>query len=217
MTTRVKICGLTTEETVRAAVDAGATHIGFNFFPPSPRYVTPARAGELAREVPEGVEIVALFVDPDDALLDAVVAACHPTLLQLHGKETPERVAAVKARFGIPVMKAARIADAGDIAATAVYDGIADCLLFDAKPPKDKDKLPGGNGVAFDWRLMADWTGATPWMLAGGLEVGNVAEAIRLTGAKAVDTSSGVEDAPGVKNAEKIKAFVAAASSAPAR
>lgn len=213
MTTKVKICGLTTEETVRAAVEAGATHIGFNFFPPSPRYVTPARAGDLARVVPAGVEIVALFVDPDDALLDAVVAACRPTLLQLHGKETPERVAAVKARYGLPVMKAARIADTEDIAATAAYDGVADCLLFDAKPPKDMDKLPGGNGVAFDWRLMADWTGVTPWMLAGGLEVDNVAEAIRLTGASAVDTSSGVEDAPGIKNVDKIKAFVAAARS----
>ena len=207
----VKICGLTTEAAVEAAVAAGASHVGFNFYPPSPRAVTPARAAALARLVPAGVRKVALFVDPDDALLDSVMTALAPDIVQLQGGETPERVAAIKARLGVTVMKAVRVATADDIRAAEPFDRAADLILFDAKPPPAQDRLPGGNGVAFDWTLLAAWTGRKPWMLAGGLDAANVADAVRISGASAVDTSSGVEDAPGVKSVPKIRAFVAAA------
>lgn len=207
----VKICGLRTPESVEAAAAAGATHLGFNFFAPSPRAVTPAEAKLLALHVPEGVKIVALVVDADDALLDEIWEHLHPDIFQLHGKETPERVREIKARFGAVVMKVVRVAEAADARSAEAYDGIADLLLFDAKPPKEKDKLPGGNGLIFDWTALQAYRGKTPWMLAGGLDAANVAEAIRVTGTGAVDTASGAEDAPGVKNPEKIRKFVAAA------
>ncbi|WP_420403348.1 phosphoribosylanthranilate isomerase [Nisaea sp.] len=207
----VKICGLKTPATVAATAAAGATHLGFNFFAPSPRSVTPEEARELVRHVPDGVKIVALVVDADDALLAAIWQNLHPDIFQLHGRETPDRVREIKARYGVAVMKAVRVADAADARDAEAYDGAADMILFDAKPPKELDKLPGGNGLLFDWTALKAYRGGTPWMLAGGLDAENVAEAIRVTGAGAVDTASGAEDAPGVKNPEKIAQFVAAA------
>ncbi|MEP3116329.1 phosphoribosylanthranilate isomerase [Nisaea sp.] len=207
----VKICGLRTPEAVAATAAAGASHIGLNFFPPSPRAVTPEAAKELAAHAPEGVKVVALVVDADDALFEAIWTNVHPDIFQLHGKESPDRVREIKARYGTQVMKVIRVAGAADARSAEAYDGVADFILFDAKPPKDKDKLPGGNGLIFDWTSLQAYRGNTPWMLAGGLDAANVAEAIRVTGAKAVDTASGAEDAPGVKNPDKIRAFVSAA------
>lgn len=206
---RVKICGLTEPEGVRAAVDAGAAYLGFVFFPPSPRSVAPDTARALALLAPPGLVRVALVVDAADELIDTV-AALPIDMIQLHGEESPERVAAVRARTGLPVMKAIGIREAADLAAIARYAPVADQLLIDAKPPKDATR-PGGNALAFDWRLIAGRRWPVPWMLAGGLTPGNVAEAIRLTGARQIDVSSGVESAPGVKDATRIADFVAAA------
>lgn len=207
---RVKICGLRSPEAVAAAVGAGAAYLGFVFFPKSPRHVTLAEAAALAVEVPPGVAKVALVVDADDAALDALTATVPVDMIQLHGREDPARVREVRARWGLPVMKAVGIAGAGDLAKIDLYAGVADQLLIDAKPPEGAD-LPGGNGLAFDWRLLAGRRWPVPWMLAGGLTPGNVAEAVRLTGARQVDVSSGVESAPGVKDAGLVRAFVAAA------
>ena len=207
---RVKICGLRTADDVAAAVAAGAAYVGFVFFPKSPRNVTIAEARALAAEVPAGVAKVALVVDADDALLDDITSQVAIDVLQLHGSESPERVAEVRARYGLPVMKAVGVADEADLEALTTYGRVADQILVDAKPPKDAD-LPGGNGLAFDWRLIAGRRWPVPWMLAGGLDAGNVAEAIRLTGARQVDVSSGVEAAPGIKDAAKIAAFCRAA------
>lgn len=208
--TRVKICGLTEAAHVDAAARAGAAYVGFVFFPKSPRHLTLPQAAALALQVPMGVAKVALVVDADDAALDAIVQAVPLDMLQLHGHESPARVAEVRARFGLPVMKAVGIAGQADLAAIAEYAQVADQILIDAKPPKDA-ALPGGNGLAFDWRLIAGREWNLPWMLAGGLTPANVAEAVRLTGARQVDVSSGVESAPGVKDAAAIAAFVAAA------
>lgn len=207
---RVKICGLRSPDAVAAAVGAGAAYLGFVFFPRSPRHVTLAEAAALAVEVPPGVAKVALVVDADDAALEALVAAVPVDMIQLHGNESPERVRAVRARFGLPVMKAVGIAGPEDLEKIETYARVADQLLVDAKPPKGAD-LPGGNGLAFDWRLLAGRRWPVPWMLAGGLTPGNVAEAVRLTGARQVDVSSGVESAPGVKDERLIRAFVEAA------
>lgn len=210
--TLVKTCGLTDPAAIRAAADAGADMVGFVFYPKSPRAVTPARATELAAGLPQGIVRVALLVDADDALIDAVVATGAIDLLQLHGHETPARVAEIRARTGLPVMKVLSVAEASDVAAAAAYDGVADRIMFDARPPRDRtDALPGGNGLSFDWHLLEGLSLGVPWMLAGGLDAGNVAAAIRLTGAPAVDASSGLEDRPGVKNPDKIRAFVEAA------
>lgn len=210
--TAVKICGVNDTVAARTAAEAGADMVGFMFYSKSPRAVTPERAVELARELPDGVVRVAVLVDPDDALVDVVVATGVIDLLQLHGKETPERVVAIKDRSGLPVMKVLSVADKADVEAAAAYDGVADRIMFDAKPPKGMaGALPGGNALSFDWRLLQGLRLATPWVLAGGLDAGNVAEAIRLTGAPTVDTSSGVEDRPGKKNPGMIRAFVAAA------
>jgi phosphoribosylanthranilate isomerase len=207
----IKICGLSTRESVAAAVAGGATHIGFIFYPPSPRAVSPETAGEIASAAPESVARVAVFVDPSDAEIDRVIAALSPSILQLHGKETPDRVAEVKRRFGLAVMKAIRVSTREDIQAAMAFDGIADSLLFDAKPPKNAvGMLPGGNGLAFDWTLLAGFQGATPWFLSGGLDLENVAQALSISGARAVDVSSGVEDRPGVKNPARIGAFLRA-------
>lgn len=208
---RVKICGLRTPGAVAAAVDAGARYLGFVFFAKSPRNVTIAQARELALSVPPGVAKVALVVDPTDAGLDAITAAVPLDMVQLHGHETPARVADIRARLGLPVMKAVGIAGPDDLAALAGYEQVADQLLVDARAPKGA-ALPGGNGLAFDWRLIAGRVWAKPWMLAGGLTPGNVAEAIRLTGARQVDVSSGVENAPGEKDGGLIRAFIAAAA-----
>ncbi|MCL5776604.1 phosphoribosylanthranilate isomerase [Limibaculum sp. FT325] len=207
---RVKICGLSTSEGVAAAVAAGARYVGFVFFPPSPRSVDPETARVLALEVPPGIAKVGLFVDPDDALLDAVLAKVPLDMIQLHGEETPARVAEIRRRHGLPVMKAVGIRETSDLALIDLYARVADQLLIDAKPPKGAP-LPGGNAVPFDWRLIAGRRWPVPWMLAGGLAPGNVAEAVRLTGARQVDVSSGVESAPGVKDPARIRAFVAAA------
>lgn len=208
--TRVKICGLTTPETLAAAVAAGAAYVGFVFFPKSPRNLSLEAARMLAIEVPPGVAKVALTVDADDALIDALTEAVPLDMLQLHGGETPERVGEVRARAGLPVMKALGIAEEEDLAAIAAYEGVADQILIDAKPPRNA-VLPGGNGLAFDWRLVSNRRWSGPWMLAGGLTPETVGEAVALTGARQVDVSSGVERAPGVKDAELIRAFVKAA------
>jgi phosphoribosylanthranilate isomerase len=207
---RVKICGLRTEADVAAVAAAGAAYAGFVFFAKSPRNLGVAEARALALAAPEGLCKVALTVDADDATLDAIVDAVPLDMLQLHGHETPDRVAAVRARYGLPVMKAMGVADEGDLAGLIEMSLAADQLLIDAKPPKGA-ALPGGNGLAFDWRLLVGRKWLKPWMLAGGLTPENVAEAIRLTGARQVDVSSGVESAPGVKDPAKITAFVEAA------
>lgn len=206
---RVKICGLTRPEHVRAAVEAGARYIGVVFFPKSPRNVDISTAAELALEVPPGVAKVALVVNPDDALLDEITAAVPIDMIQLHGSESPERVAEIRARTGLPVMKAVGIAGEDDLALLDAYMPVADQILVDAKPPKDAD-VPGGMGVPFDWRLIAGRHWGKPWMLAGGLTPENVGLAVKLTGARQVDVSSGVESAPGEKDADLIRAFIEA-------
>lgn len=207
----VKICGLRDAASVAACVDAGVRYLGFNFFAKSPRSVTPTEAAALGSDVPPGVAKVALAVNPDDALLDEITRVSLPDMIQLHGQETPERVAEVKARYGLPVIKAIGIAGAEDLEAIDLYSRVVDQLLIDAKPPKGAD-LPGGNGLVFDWQLLRSrryWT--VPWMLAGGLTPQNVGLAVVKTGARQVDTASGVETAPGVKDPALIRAFVAAA------
>jgi len=206
----VKICGLTGPQDVVAAADAGARYVGFVFFPKSPRNVSVQQAKALAAEVPFGVAKVALTVNADDALLDEITQNVAIDILQLHGSESVERVAQIKARTGLPVMKAIGISDADDLQKIVDYGRVADMLLVDAKPPKNAD-LPGGNGLAFDWRLLAGRKWAVPWMLAGGLTPDNVQQAIQLTGARQVDVSSGMESAPGVKDPAKVAAFVSAA------
>ena len=208
---RTKICGLATLDDVEAAARAGAAYMGLVFYPKSPRNVSLERACELAVAAPPGLAKVALMVDPDDAALDAVTAAVPLDMIQLHGAETPGRVREVRRRTGLPVMKAVGIRSAEDLPALDAYAAVADQILVDAKPPAGA-ALPGGNGVGFDWRLIAGRRWSGPWMLAGGLTPETVAEAVRLTGARQVDVSSGVERAPGVKDADRIAAFVAAAS-----
>jgi phosphoribosylanthranilate isomerase len=207
-----KICGLSTEEAVTAASAGGAAYLGFVFYPPSPRAVTPQRAARLCTGVPAGVERVGLFVDADDRVIEAALTAAQIDILQFHGGESPERVAETKRRFGRPVMKAVPIAEFEDVLRAARYEDIADILLFDAKPPLRPDALPGGNGLAFDWALIADRPWRAPWMLSGGLTAELLPEAIRISRAEAVDVSSGVESRPGVKDLDKIRAFLAVAS-----
>lgn len=206
---RVKICGLRDSAGLNAAVNAGASYVGLVFFAKSPRNVTIAKAAALAVDVPIGVAKVALVVNADDAMLDAITRSVPLDILQLHGTETPERVAAIKSRYGLPVMKAIGVADATDLSQLDIYSAVADLLLIDAKPPKNAT-LPGGNGLSFDWRLIANRHWLKPWMLAGGLTPDNVSEAMLLTGAMQVDVSSGVESEPGVKDARLIAQFVAA-------
>jgi phosphoribosylanthranilate isomerase len=207
---RVKVCGLRTLADVAAVAASGAAYAGFVFFPPSPRNLTLDQARDLALATPPGLAKVALTVDADDALLDAILAAVPVDILQLHGRESPERVARVRDRFGLPVMKALGVASEADLPALDDHSRAADMLLVDAKAPKGA-ALPGGNGLAFDWRLIAGRQWRRPWMLAGGLTPQNVAEAVRLTGARQVDVSSGVESAPGVKDPGLIAAFTGAA------
>lgn len=208
---RGKVCGLSTHESVVAAAKAGAAYVGFVFFAKSPRNVSIEQARALALDVPVGLCKVALTVNATDAELTEILNVVPIDMLQLHGNESPERVADIKIRFGLPVMKAVGVADADDLPAIAAYSRVADQLLIDAKPPKNAD-LPGGNGLAFDWRLIAGRKWAVPWMLAGGLTPENVAQAVHLTGAAQVDVSSGVESAPGIKDNDKIAAFLRAAS-----
>lgn len=206
----VKICGLTQPSEMRVVAQAGAAYCGFVFFQKSPRNISLDQAAALAIDAPIGLAKVALTVNADDAFLDALTAQVPLDMLQLHGAETPQRVQDVKSRYGLPVMKAVGVADASDLAALDAYISVADQILVDAKPPKTAD-LPGGNGLAFDWRLIAGRRWGVPWMLAGGLTPDNVAQAIAMTGANQVDVSSGVESAPGVKDSALIRAFVASA------
>jgi phosphoribosylanthranilate isomerase len=206
---RVKICGIHDEAGRDAAVAAGAVYVGFVFFAASPRNVSPAAAALLAAGTPPGVAKVALTVDASDEALDALLGIAPIDILQLHGKETPARVAEVRARFGLPVMKAVGIADEGDLPRIAEYARVCDQILVDAKAPKAA-ALPGGNGLSFDWRLIAGRRWGVPWMLAGGLTPANAADAARLTGARQLDVSSGVESAPGVKDPVRLRAFMAA-------
>jgi phosphoribosylanthranilate isomerase len=215
MSIEVKICGLRDEAALDAALAAGADYVGFVFFARSPRNILPQAARALADKARGKAKVVALFVDPDDALLAEVVDAVAPDFVQLHGSETPARVAEIAQRFGRPVMKAVAVTGAEDVQAALAYVGSADRILFDAKAPQqDAGALPGGNGVAFDWKALAGLEGRIDYMLAGGLDPGNVAEAIRCTGARAVDVSSGVESRPGEKDPDLIRRFIHAAKTA---
>lgn len=211
MSIDVKICGLKTAEALEAALGGGASHVGFIFFGKSPRNVHPEEAGRLRQAARGRAKAIAVTVDADDATLEAIVAAMAPDMLQLHGKESPERIADVKARYGLPVMKALSISSAEDVAAADAYRGVADRMLFDAKPPKGAE-LPGGNGVPFDWRILDGYSG--DYFLSGGLTPVNVGEAIRLLDPPGLDISSGVESAPGVKDMGLIAAFLAAVRAA---
>ncbi len=210
MSVKVKICGLKDPVHIQAASDAGAAYVGFVFFPKSPRNVSFEQAAQLTQSVPVGLAKVALTVNADDAFLDRLIEAVPLDMLQLHGSESPERVTEVRARYGLPVMKAVGIASESDLPLLEAYGQVADQLLVEAKPPKTS-ALPGGNGVTFDWTLIAGRRWTVPWMLAGGLTIENVAEAIRISGANQVDLSSGVESAPGVKDSGLIRKFIAAA------
>lgn len=208
MRVTAKICGLTTPEAVRAAVDGGASHLGFMFFEKSPRNVAPLAAARLAEPArARGVKIVAVAVDPSDAEVDAIVAGLSPDLLQLHGHEPPARVREVAARSGRGVIKVLPVSEASDLGPAAAYESVVDHLMFDTKPPKDAER-PGGLGQAFDWTLLAGRRFARPWLLAGGLNPWNVGEAVKASGAPIVDVSSGVERGPGLKDPALITAFL---------
>jgi phosphoribosylanthranilate isomerase len=209
----VKICGLSTPEALDVALDSGADMVGFVFFPPSPRNISLEAARALAARVRGSAKKVALTVDADDATLGAIVEALQPDMLQLHGKEPPARVAALKKRFGVEVMKAIAIEAEADLAAVATYAATANRLLFDARPPREATR-PGGLGRAFDWRLLEKLNPGVPFMLSGGLDANNVAEALHVTRALAVDVSSGVESAPGRKDVVKIRQFIRVAREA---
>jgi len=200
-------------DAVAAAVTGGARFVGFVFYPPSPRSVSPEKAGELAREVPAEIFRVGVFVDPDDALLDAVFANLQLDYVQLHGSESAARAAEIKARTGAGIIKAIKVAAPGDVAAAEPYYAVADRILFDAKAPKTLEgALPGGNALAFDWRMLAEQAapaGGLPWLLSGGLNIDNLANAVRISGARSVDVSSGVESVPGKKNPELVRRFLA--------
>lgn len=212
MAVESKICGINDEAALAAAIRGGARWVGFVFFPRSPRSLTPDQAERLAGQAAGRVERVGLFVDPDDALLEDTLRRVPLDLLQLHGSESPRRVGEIRARWGLPVMKAIKVARAEDLEAVADYSGAVDRILFDAKAPKEMtDALPGGNALAFDWRLLAGRHWPRPWMLSGGLKVENLKEAVSLTGASAVDVSSGVEERPGRKDPARIEAFLQAA------
>lgn len=202
----IKICGLKTEDAVAASLAEGATHLGFNFFAKSPRYVLPADAGQLRRAAAGRAQAVAVTVDCDDAMLDHIVAEMKPDMIQLHGQETPARVAAVHARYGLPIIKALSVSRVEDLHKIDAYRDVAERFLFDAKPPAGS-QLPGGNGVSFDWSILSSLDRSIDYFLAGGLNAGNVGEAIRQANPPGLDTSSGVESAPGIKDAALIEAF----------
>jgi phosphoribosylanthranilate isomerase len=208
--TKVKICGLSTPETLTTAIKAGADFVGLVFYKPSPRHVEIEVAAYLAKQVPNTTQIVGLFVDPTDGYMEQVLHDVPLTMIQLHGREPPERVKAIKAKFKLPVIKALPIETSKDIDKIKAYDGIADWLLFDAKG----EKLPGGNGITFDWTILKDYMGQSAWMLAGGLTPENINEALTILSPDAVDVSSGVESAPGIKDSHKIRSFLEAAKKA---
>ena len=216
MSLTVKICGLSTPETLDAALEAGADMVGFVFFPPSPRHLQFDLARALGARVRGRAQKVALTVDADDAFLQSLVEALRPDIVQLHGSESVAQIAAIRRKFGLPVMKAVPIAVKDDLERIATYAAVADRLLFDARAPREATR-PGGLGNTFDWHLLKDVQSRVPFMLSGGLDAGNVGEALRITRASGIDVSSGVERAPGVKDIDKIKAFVRAARSAAVR
>lgn len=205
MSVHSKICGLTNVEAVAAAVESGSRYLGFVFYPASPRHVTPQQAARITRSKPDAVRTVAVIVDMTDEALDAILKEFQPDMLQLHGNEKPERVRAIKERYGLPVIKALKIRTGSDVGACRVFYKVADMLLFDARPPEGK--LPGGNGVAFDWALLKEREFPLPWFLSGGLSAANVTEAVKITGATLVDVSSSLEIAPGIKDPELILQF----------
>ncbi|MER9220096.1 phosphoribosylanthranilate isomerase [Mesorhizobium sp. M0644] len=209
----IKICGLKTDKALAAALAGGASHVGFIFFAKSPRYVEPAEAGRLREAARGRAKAVAVTVDARDAFLDEIVEKMQPDMLQLHGAETPERVAEVKARYGLPVMKALPVSEAADLKQVKPFVGIADRFLFDAKPPRNSE-LPGGNGLAFDWRILAGLDAGVDYMLSGGLNAGNIGDAVRLVNPPGIDISSGVESAPGVKEPALIEQFFRAVGAA---
>jgi phosphoribosylanthranilate isomerase len=209
----IKICGLRTEDALAAALAGGASHVGFIFFAKSPRNIEPAEAGRLRRFATGRAKAVAVTVDAEDATLDGIVKAMAPDVLQLHGSESPARIVELKARYGLPVMKALSVRDKSDLGRVSEYAGAADRLLFDAKPPKGSE-LPGGNGVSFDWLLLSGVDPTVPYMLSGGLSAANLAEALSLTRPSGIDISSGVESAPGVKDLRLIEAFFRAVAAA---
>jgi phosphoribosylanthranilate isomerase len=210
MGVQAKICGISTPEAVRAALDGGAGYLGFVFFTASPRNIDVAAAGRLTGPVRGAAKIVALAVDPDDAEVDRIAQGLKPDFIQLHGKETPARSKAIAARSGAAIIKALPVAEAADLAAAAQYESVVDHLMFDAKPSKDADR-PGGAGKAFDWTLLSGRRFQRPWFLAGGLDPWNLAEAVQQSGARLVDVSSGVERGPGLKDPALIRAFLDAA------
>jgi len=216
MPVSIKICGLSSPETLDVALEAGADAVGFVFFPPSPRHLGFEAVRVLSARVRGRAQKVALSVDADDDWLAAAIEALQPDLLQLHGKETPDRVVMVRTRFGLPVIKALPIAERADLAPIRLYASVADRLLFDARAPREATR-PGGLGMSFDWRLLQDLDLGVPFMLSGGLDAGNVAEALRITRAPAVDVSSGVERAPGEKDPDKIRAFIRSVRQASAK
>jgi len=219
MTLKAKICGLRTPETVRAAVSAGAAYIGFVFFEKSPRHVTPEQAAKLAKPIPRSVVITGVFVNPSNEQLQKTLEHVPLDLIQLHGTETPKRLQDIKFRFNLPVMKAITISCPDDMEEANAFQNSADMLLFDAKPPKScsntlentpEDYLPGGNGLSFDWKIMTGTKWKIPWMLSGGLNADNISDALKISGARIVDISSGLEDSPGEKSIAKITAFLQA-------
>ena len=209
----VKICGLNDERGLTTAVENKASYVGFVFYRRSPRYISTDTAAVFAASLPRRVKAVGLFVNPSDSALDSVLNHVRLDMIQLHGRETPQRVDDIRAAYGLPVMKAVGVSTAADVVAARKFEDHADWLLFDAKPPKDATR-PGGNAARFDWSLMKSYTGKTPWMLAGGLTPRNVTKAIQLSGARAVDVSSGVETRPGIKSPAKIRSFLNAAKTA---
>ena len=206
--TEIKICGLTESESLRVAIDAGAHYLGFVFYPPSPRNISADDAADLVQNIPDNIKTVGLFVDPDDESLESVLGRIKINMLQLHGNETPRRAAEIKARFSLPIIKSIRIGSKKDIAAAKNYEGIVDCIMFDAKVADSS--LPGGTGQRFDWTLLKDYDPDMPWFLAGGLTSENVAEALSILTPDVVDVSSGVETVPGQKDTKKIRDFIRA-------
>ena len=205
---KIKICGLSTPAAIDAVIAGGATHMGLIFFDKSPRHVSVEKAAQLSRHAGDRITKVAITVNAEDAYLDEIVKHVKPDMLQLHGSETPERVSELKARFGLPVIKAIAVRENDDLKKAESYVDIADMMLFDARAPDDSD-LPGGNGVAFDWNIMDQWSDNVPYMLSGGLNVHNIGEALSRSGANAIDVSSGVESSPGKKEETLIRDFLA--------
>lgn len=213
MPVTVKICGIDTPDAVAAAVQGGARYVGLMFYPPSPRFLSLDQAAQLASLVPEGIARVGVFVDPSDELLSRTLDAVSLDMVQLHGNEQPRRVAEIRDRFQSKVIKAIKITESGDLVEARGQESVADMLLFDAKAPNDMtDALPGGNALAFDWKILAGHSWTCPWMLSGGLDAANLARAVAISGARCVDVSSGVESVPGRKDPTLIRAFLAAAA-----